>query len=65
MLNYKQNQARNGIFFLPLGMRADLNNFLVDLGANTANFRKLVSFFWQKKSEFTKRNFGCGFGIFC
>ena len=40
---------------------ADLDTFLMDLGANMANFRNFWAvrfFFWlEKKSEFTTRNF--------
>ena len=45
--------------FLSLGMRVDLNYFLVDPGANMANFQKKIEtfIFQKKKSEFTTENF--------
>ena len=37
----------------------------MDLKPNMANFfSDSMTFFWQKKSEFTKRIFGCEFGFF-
>ena len=53
--------------FLPLPMRADLDDFLMDLKPNMANFFPTVGHFlvWQKKkSEFTTEISFCEFGNF-
>ena len=52
--------------FSSLRIRADLNDFWWTREPTWRTFGKLRAFFfWQKKiSEFTKRNFGCEFGIF-